>query len=184
MNVIKALWKRTSSFVRRRPLASIAILLVVGVLGNVAMLEAEKHPALACAPCHVMQPYVDGYCSGDVLARKHAEAGVNCIDCHENGIEDKIKETVWYVTDNFDDPPVKHDFGNQMCTKCHTNMDEIIAKTDKGGINPHDSHLGELHCADCHKMHMKSQAACQNCHDFEFLHNLPVEWKKIKKIEE
>ena len=105
---------------------------------------------------------------------------MDCIDCHTNGIEDKIHETVWYVTDDFDDPPGKRHFDNQMCTKCHDNMDELIAKTDKGdGVNPHNSHLGDLTCSDCHKMHMESKAACQNCHDFEFLHQLPAEWQKV-----
>ena len=45
---------------------------------------------------------------------------------------------------------------------------------------PHNSHLGDLTCSDCHKMHMQSKAACQNCHDFEFLHNLPAEWQKVQ----
>ena len=77
-----------------------------------------------------------------------------------------------------DDPPLKRDFGNAMCTKCHTNMDDIIARTDKGnGVNPHDSHLGDLNCADCHKMYAKSKAACQQCHNFDFLQHLPAEWE-------
>ncbi len=127
-----------------------------------------------------MDPYVQGYHGqgeeGVILAQKHAEAGINCIDCHDNGIEDKVQETVWYVTDDFDDPPLKRDFGNEMCTKCHK-TDELIAKTDKGnGINPHDSHLGDLNCEDCHKMHNKSEAACMRCHDFDFLQTLPGEW--------
>ncbi len=177
--------KRISNFAKERPLAAIALLVFLLVVGNLGMIEAEKHPSIACSPCHVMAPYVDGYDSGELLSRKHQEAGVECIDCHENGIEDKIHETVWYVTDDFDDPPAKRDFGNQMCLKCHTNLEEIVEKT-KGadGVNPHDSHLGELNCADCHKMHMQSEAVCQHCHDFEFLHSLPEEWKKVKKIED
>lgn len=173
--------QRIISFARRRTLLCAAIAIVVVAAGSLVMAQAEKYPSLACAPCHIMAPYVNGYQHGDLLAHRHAEAGVNCIDCHENGIEDKVNETVWYVTDDFDDPPARHDFGNQMCTKCHTNMDEIIAKTDQGGgINPHDSHLGDLNCADCHKMHVQSEAACQRCHDFPFLKELPSEWKKVQ----
>lgn len=178
---MKALWSKVVSFIKRRPFVSATSVLLLIVLGSLGMAQAEKYPSLACAPCHIMAPYVKGYQSGDLLAKKHEEAGIACIDCHENGIEDKINETVWYVTDDFDDPPAKRDFGNQMCTKCHTNMDEIIAKTDMGnGINPHNSHLGTLNCADCHKMHMKSDAVCRQCHDFDFLRNLPAEWRKNK----
>lgn len=173
----RALW----GLAGKHPLLSIAVLVVLALFGQAAMSQAERLPQLACAPCHVMQPYVEGYHDGQLLANKHKEAGVACIDCHDNGIEDKIQETVWYVTDDFDDPPAKRHFDNKMCTKCHSDLDELIAKTDKGdGVNPHNSHLGDLTCSDCHKMHMQSKAACQNCHDFEFLHNLPAEWEKVQ----
>ena len=169
---------RLMAFIRRKPLLSAAVVIVLFITANLAMYQIEKFPTVACSPCHVMNPYVEGYHGGELLAQKHQAAGVNCIDCHENGIEDKVQETVWYVTDDFDDPPLKRDFGNAMCTKCHTNMDDIIAKTDKGnGVNPHDSHLGDLNCADCHKMHAKSKAACQQCHNFDFLQQLPAEWE-------
>ncbi|WP_303758244.1 cytochrome c3 family protein [Selenomonas ruminantium] len=108
---------------------------------------------------------MEGYNQGELLSNKHKAAHVDCIDCHENGIEDKVKETIWYVTDDFGDPPAKRHFDNKMCTKCHSDMDALVAKTDKGsGVNPHNSHLGDLTCSDCHKMHNQSKAACQNCH--------------------
>ena len=179
---MKAGMKAVIAWIKKRPFLSAGLLIVLVLVGSLVMAQAERYPMLACSPCHVMDPYVEGYHGGELLSHKHQEAGVTCIDCHENGIEDKVKETVWYVTDDFDDPPVKRDFGNAMCTKCHTNMDEIVAKTDKGnGVNPHDSHLGDLHCADCHKMHAKSKAACQQCHDFDFLQQLPAEWQKVQK---
>ena len=178
---MKKLFSQALDFAKKKPLAALGIIFALAIIGSFAMVQAEKYPTLACSPCHVMDPYTVGYFEGELLSNRHQKANVNCIDCHENGIEDKIHETIWYVTDDFDDPPHKRDFGNQMCTKCHDNIEELIAKTDKGnGINPHDSHLGELNCADCHKMHTKSVAACQNCHDFEFLASLPSEWKKIE----
>lgn len=168
------------AFAKQRPLASLAGLFVFAIVGMFAMHQVEAVPQLACSPCHIMQPYVDGYHNGDVLAHKHAEAGVACIDCHDNGIEDKINETVWYVTDDFDDPPQQRAFDNEMCTKCH-NVDEVIAKTNYDGKNPHDSHLGELTCYDCHYSHEKSKAACSECHNFDFLQNLPSEWETKTK---
>ena len=168
-------------FMGKHPLLSLAGLFLLVILGNFVMHQAERFPRLACSPCHVMGAYVDGYDHGELLANKHKEAHVDCIDCHENGIEDKVQETIWYVTDDFDNPPAKRHFDNKMCTKCHSDMDALIAKSDKGnGVNPHNSHLGDLTCSDCHKMHKQSKAACQNCHDFEFLHNLPAEWEKVQ----
>ena len=167
----KVLW----GWAGRHPLLSVAVLVLVALLGSAAMSQAERLPKLACSPCHVMESYVEGYNEGQLLSNKHREAGVACIDCHDNGIEDKVMETVWYVTDDFDDPPLKRAFDNQMCVKCHK-VDEIIAKTNYKDGNPHDSHLGDLVCSDCHYSHEKSQAACQKCHNFEFLQNLPPEW--------
>ena len=179
-NKIKDVCMNALAWAKRKPFLAAGLVLVLLIGGNLAMVQAEKHPSLACAPCHNMSSYGDGYQGkgdkGMVLAQKHAEAGIACIDCHENGIADKAMETYWYITDDFEVPTLKRDFGNEMCTKCHK-VDEIIAKTDKGnGINPHNSHLGDLNCEDCHKMHDRSEAACMKCHDFDFLSNLPGEW--------
>ncbi|MCD8212776.1 MAG: cytochrome c3 family protein, partial [Campylobacter sp.] len=68
-----------------------------------------------------------------------------------------------------------------MCTKCHDDLNKLIAITDYGHeITPHHSHLGDLTCSECHKMHNKSVASCQNCHDFEFLQKLPPQWRKLQ----
>ena len=172
--------KQAYEFFKKKPLYLLALLFVCAVAGNFVMVAAEKNPDLACSPCHVMKPYVDAYHDSELLSHAHAKAKVECIDCHENGIGDKIQETVWYVTDDFDDPPYKRAFPNEMCTKCHNNIDEIVAKTsfEEGKVNPHNSHIGDLVCSDCHKMHDKSRAVCSDCHDFAFLQELPADWEK------
>ena len=167
---------KIKAFIKRRPLASLAGVFSIGILGIVLMHQVEAVPQIACSPCHVMQPYVKGYHDDNILAHKHAEANVACIDCHDNGLSDKIQETVWYVTDDFDDPPQKRAFDNDMCIKCH-DIDTIKAKTNFPEGNPHDSHLGDLVCSDCHYSHEKSKAACQQCHNFDFLQHLPPEWE-------
>ena len=174
MEKLKNLWE----FCKRKPLYLAALLIVLLAGGSLVMVTVEKIPQLACSPCHVMAPYVEAYEESDLLAHAHAQAQVNCIDCHENGIDDKIQETVWYVTDDFDDPPLKRAFPNEMCTKCHKDIDQIVAKTDFGDANPHNSHLGDLVCSDCHKMHAKSHAKCADCHNFDFLQKLPADWDK------
>ena len=173
--------KALCAFFKKKPLYLAALLVILFVGGNLAMVTVEKFPHLACSPCHVMAPYVDAYDHSELLSHAHAQANVNCIDCHENGIEDKIQETVWYVTDDFDDPPYKRAFPNEMCTKCHSDIDAIVAKTDFCEANPHNSHLGDLVCSDCHKMHNQSRAKCADCHNFEFLQNLPADWDKEAK---
>ncbi|MBO5651341.1 MAG: hypothetical protein J5908_07630, partial [Selenomonas sp.] len=133
---MKELCKKILDLAKQRPLVVIAGLFVLGAAGMLVMHQVEKIPELACSPCHVMEPYVEGYHQDELLAHSHEKAGVACIDCHDNGIEDKIQETVWYVTDDFDDPPLKRAFDNEMCTKCHK-VDEIIAKTNYKDGNPH-----------------------------------------------
>lgn len=164
-------------YIKRKPLVVAAIFLVFIGIAAVTMRQVEANPSLACAPCHVMQPYLEGYQAGDLLSHKHAQAGIKCIDCHDNTMANKIEETWQYVTDDFDDPPDKRTFNNDMCLKCH-NTDDIKTKTQYGHENPHDSHLGDLVCSDCHKMHMKSQTSCSECHNFDFMKKLPPEWNK------
>lgn len=164
-------------FIKRKPLpVAIALIVLIGI-GAFAMKQVEAYPTLACSPCHNMEPYVEGYQSGELLSHKHANADIKCIDCHDNSIGDKIHETWAYVSDDFDDPLDKRNFGNEMCLKCHK-LDDIKAKTNYGQVNPHDSHLGDLVCSDCHKMHAKSKTACSECHSFEFMKKLPAEWEK------
>lgn len=168
---------RILEFIKRKPLIfAVAIIVLIG-LAAFTMKEAEGNASLACAPCHVMEPYVEGYHSGDLLAHRHAQANVNCIDCHDNTLADKIEETWQYTTDDFDDPPEKRKFDNSMCLKCHK-LDDIKAKTNYGHENPHDSHIGSLVCSDCHKMHIKSKTTCSECHNFDFMKELPPEWEK------
>lgn len=179
---MKSRLQQIIAFIKRRPLASLAGVFVAGILGIVLMHQVEAVPQIACSPCHVMQPYVEGYHHDDILAHKHAEAGVACIDCHDNGIEDKVQETVWYITDDFDEVPEKRAFDNSMCLKCH-DVKTIVEKTNYKEGNPHDSHLGDLVCSDCHYSHEKSKAACQECHNFDFLQNLPPEWETKADME-
>ena len=92
---MKELCKKFLDLAKKRPLVVIAGLFVLGAAGMLVMHQVEKIPELACSPCHVMEPYVEGYHKDELLAHSHEKAGVACIDCHDNGIEDKIQETVW-----------------------------------------------------------------------------------------
>ncbi|SEH34144.1 cytochrome c3 family protein [Selenomonas sp. KH1T6] len=175
---MKDLILKALDFAKQRPLACLVGIFLMGCISMAAMHVVEAHfPEMSCSPCHGMETYVDGYYHDDLMSHSHMEAGVACIDCHDNGMIDKLNETYWYVTDDFDNPPQQRAFDNEMCTKCHK-VEDIVAKTNYDGKNPHDSHLGDLVCSDCHYSHEKSKAKCMECHNFEFLQNLPPEWAK------
>lgn len=168
---------RVLDFIKRKPLiVAVALVVLLGV-GSFAMKQASANPAFCAATCHNLQPYVDGYQSGDLLAHAHAQANVKCIDCHDKSIPDKISEGIAYVTDDFDDPMDKRNFGNEMCIKCH-DVEKIKTKTDFNGVNPHDSHMGDLVCSDCHSMHRQSKTTCSQCHSFDWMKKLPPNWEK------
>lgn len=96
---------------------------------------------------------------------KHKALGINCAQCHEQGIYNYT--------------------ANKSCTQCHP-QDTLIEKTNhlnfysemknaKTGeitkhlalVNPHNSfHFGKTEeCTDCHKNHSVSKNDCDACHD-------------------
>ena len=54
----------------------------------------------------------------------------------------------------------------EQCLKCHVSYEALAKKTDKGDINPHDSHLENADCSICHRGHKKPVLACDECHEF------------------
>ncbi|MCD8554775.1 cytochrome c3 family protein [Seleniivibrio sp.] len=84
------------------------------------------------------------------LKGKHKEAAVACADCHKTDTPDKPA-------------PVT------SCKECHGGYAEVKELTKGGEVNPHDSHLGEVDCRDCHKIHAQSQLVCASCHNFELI---------------
>ncbi len=88
--------------------------------------------------------------AGLYLAGFHAGKQIECVSCHGKklGIDDN--ETVI----------------NQNCVACHGSLDDVAAR-NKGRINTHRSHLGEINCTTCHHGHAASLAYCQHCHAFD-----------------
>lgn len=152
-------------------------LLLIGGTGSLLTLEASEKPEF-CITCHHMQPYYDSFKEGDLLAHKHAEAGISCHDCHEKGIPEKMDEGIKYVTGDYEVPMQKRDFGTrENCLKCH-DSEVVKEKTDFAESNPHASHYGEQDCNQCHSMHRESEVSCKKCHDFVWMDQLPDGWKK------
>jgi len=90
----------------------------------------------------------------------------------------KIHEGIAFVTGNYEKPLKERDFSREQCLECHwEDWEQTVAATDFEMSNPHDSHLGEIECHLCHKMHRESQVYCAQCHDFEWFETLDKSWK-------
>lgn len=105
-----------------------------------------------CKTCHKDEP-VEGKTlsslSGKIpLSHMHMLRGITCKVCHETEIKT---------------------LNTENCIACHKDYN---VKTNK--INPslpkvHDTHMGELSCNLCHKIHGKSVNFCAQCHDWHYM---------------
>lgn len=82
------------------------------------------------------------------LIDKHAAAGVTCAKCH---VESTAK------------PPAM-----ATCLSCHGGTyAKLAAQTAQDQPNPHESHRGEVDCAECHHVHKVSVTKCNECHTYD-----------------
>lgn len=154
-----------------------ALLLVVGAATAAILLRVSKNPSF-CSSCHIIKPYYQSWKEGPLLAAKHAEKGVKCLDCHQQGIPEKVREGVLYVSGNYETPLKERSFKKDECLKCHQdNWAKVVDSTEFEMSNPHDNHLGEIDCSLCHKMHRESEVYCLQCHDFDWVKELDEDWK-------
>jgi len=156
----------------RKRTVVIAVLLgvvVIGGVGAVGMWQYHEQPEF-CATCHIMDPYLESWQASDYGAAAHAAEDVACLDCHEPTVQQQMDELVMYVQGDFAVPLEEREFGVEFCFDCHeanehTGYEEVIQRTAGLEINPHDSHLGEMDCSTCHKMHKPSEDYCAQCHE-------------------
>lgn len=165
-------------------LISLILVLVVGAGAGIGLVKASDSPAF-CTACHIMQPYYDSWHSSDLLANKHAAAGVTCHQCHESSISIQAEEGIKFVTGDYKIPLDKREIGTEeFCLKCHsesggaTTFEEAKTQTNFEESNPHDSHNGELDCNKCHNMHQPSKVMCSECHTFNWMKDLDGSWNK------
>jgi Nitrate/TMAO reductases, membrane-bound tetraheme cytochrome c subunit len=175
---------RKKLFTKKVLFIIIAAILVIGTGAGIGLVKASDSPAF-CTACHIMQPYYQSWQSSDLLANKHAAAGVTCHQCHESSISIQAEEGLKFVTGDYKTPLDKREFGTrEFCLKCHsdsggaTTFEEAQTKTNFGESNPHDSHNGEQDCNLCHNMHQQSQVMCAECHTFNWMKNLDGSWKQ------
>lgn len=164
-------------FFNKRSITIILIcVLLVGAGGAVGFTRVSDDPAF-CKICHNMQIYYDSYHEGNLLAKKHADAGKVCHDCHKPDLAAQAEEGLKFITGDYKTPLDKLKVSRQFCLDCHTDFDtKVKAATNFKESNPHDSHNGEQECSLCHSMHGQSKPMCAECHSFEWMNDLDSSW--------
>jgi hypothetical protein len=94
-------------------------------------------------------PHIVEAQEGKFLGDKHQAKGLNCSACHKES-------------------PPKEAVKSETCLKCHGDAEKLAMKTAAVRPNPHDSHLGDAACEQCHHSHKPSEDACSKCHHFGF----------------
>lgn len=122
-----------------------------------------------CATCHIMQKNVDSYLSSNDMDNIHAQANVECKDCHDYPIPAEISSGIRFITGNYSVNPegelLKVAYDDEMCLQCHISDEFLASTTDFLHLNPHKSHNGELDCKTCHISHGDQINFCGTCHD-------------------
>ncbi|SHO44020.1 cytochrome c3 family protein [Desulfopila aestuarii] len=114
-----------------------------------------------------IKPYQDSLSAGDLLAKSHGDAGLSCQDCHDASSA----------------YPEKGTFQDEFCLRCHdaNEIEKKVVYTSKGAqVHPHDEHVGDIQCVDCHSMHSKSTLKCAECHVQPWMKTLPQRWEQPK----
>ena len=88
------------------------------------------------------------------LPALHTKAGVHCYDCHQ------------------EEKPTKKAVAAESCMTCHGDYPAMKALTKDAKPNPHDSHVGEIPCIECHRQHQPPVVKCLECHAGKFKFNL------------
>lgn len=155
----------------KRRIVIIGVLLGVVVIGGVGAIrfwEYHERPEF-CGICHIMEPYLVSWEDSEYGSYAHAVEDVTCLECHDPTVEQQVHELVVYMQGDFTVPLEEREYGNEFCFDCHetnehTSYEEVIQLTADLELNPHGSHLGQLECEICHKMHGLSEDYCADCH--------------------
>jgi flagellar basal body-associated protein FliL len=116
-----------------------------------------------------------------VILHKDSDQGINCLTCHVPSMSEQIQEGIKWVTGDYEVPvemkiaagQVKEGSGDkngvEFCLRpeCHegvASLDDLKQVTADQHRNPHNSHLGNQDCANCHQTHEQSVMMCTQCH--------------------
>lgn len=165
--------------------AFVAFVGVMAVWGHFWEFRFGNPSSESCASCHILDSYFDSQNDPIMLASRHAQQGLTCVDCHPRTLEDQIHETLAYLQDDYRFPFRRAQYPMTTCFECHSHSsyDQIAWRTTDLGItdpqamgyyaNPHQPpHYSNLECHTCHRVHRESVLMCSECHMFEF--RIPV----------
>lgn len=139
---------------RRRPPFIISLLLVTLIAVSCSAPAATPTRAPTPTPLPTATPRTARTAEQVTLSlptsqfmdARHSARNVGCQSCHaQSSNAAPSKET---------------------CLTCHGGAYSVLAaKTAGGRFNPHQSHNGDLACAECHRMHEPFQLHCHSCHE-------------------
>jgi len=148
----------------------IALFVVVSgvALTGLAVHQSNTNPEF-CATCHIMKKNVTSYMTSNHMDNVHAQANVECKDCHDYSLVAEITSGINFVTGNYsvdsDGNLLKASYSNDLCFKCHIDYNHIASSTDYLTRNPHNNHNGQMSCKSCHISHGDQIDYCSTCHD-------------------
>ncbi|MBZ0291644.1 MAG: cytochrome c3 family protein [Anaerolineae bacterium] len=159
----------------------VSVLGVTALWGHFWDFRVGDPTSESCESCHVLQSYVDSRSDPQMLASNHAAFNVDCVDCHQVGLEEQIHETIAYLQNDYQQPFVRAEYTMDTCFQCHEHgsYDQIAWRTTDLGVtdaqagghiaNPHHPpHFSDLECYSCHQMHRPSTLLCSECHTYVF----------------
>ena len=129
-----------------------------------------------------MQTYADSLNAPDMLASAHATEGIDCIDCHDYGAEEQLRDTIAYLQNDYQEPFARARYPmEETCLGCHEHgsYEQLAWRTTDLGVtdpqakghdaNPHQPpHYTNLECNSCHRVHRESTLLCWECHTYQF----------------
>ncbi len=151
-------------------MSNIVIIALVGIgLASVAVIhQSDTNPNL-CSICHIMQPNVISYQTGNTMDHVHQKAGIECKDCHDYPVTAEISSGVNFLIGNYEVNSQgvlnKRVYSDEMCLDCHISQQHLADTTDYLFRNPHNSHWGFMPCSNCHISHGEQIDYCSSCHD-------------------
>lgn len=117
------------------------------------MIHIHRAISLFCGLCFGALP-IFAQEGSHPLPAMHAKSGVHCYNCHQ------------------EEKPTKKAVASESCMVCHGDYPAMRAATKDVKPNPHDSHLGEIPCTECHRQHLAPKVKCLECHEGKFKFNI------------
>ncbi len=157
------------------------LIFLTAALFLTAMAYGGGAGASCSGDCHVIKPYEEGAANKELLVYSHFQAGVGCTECHERTEEEIAHEKEVYKSGDYEKTLYTREYDADFCFRCHESYKALAERSEHLkqalGRNPHESHMGEVPCYECHKAHQPSRLVCSECHKSNWGEKLPKGWQ-------